>query len=177
MTMSPAAALKTPKTEPATVPLPEVQEALARRHAADLEQQDRYLRAYRDAVTLAAKAEPIPAAVADAAVDAAHALNLKASRMEDDIGALRRFLAYQRQEQAFRDTSAARHQRMADLNLEIPAARRLVRELEAEQHQLAYAGHSLVPLLQEQDGIRRDYSHLFRSAADMDDKAWRRARA
>lgn len=175
--MTPVSAATKRKPEPEAVSVPEVHEALARRHASDIERQDRMLKAYREAVTLAAEGKPIPPATADAAVEAAHALGLKASRLGDDIDAMRRALAAERKHAEYIGQSADRKARAHEVKAEIAAAERLLCELRAEHHRLAAGGGSMIAWVQERDGIKRDYPHLFKAAADMDEKSWRHARA
>jgi len=175
--MSPAVAATKRKPEPEAVPVPEVHEALARREAADIERQNRLLKAYIEAVTLAADGKPIPPAVADAAVEAAHALGLKASRLDADVFAMRRALACERGERDFKASSPERHQRLQDVKREYAEAKQRLHVLEAEAHRLSVAGTALVAFMQERSGIERDFPHLFKAAADMDDKSWRHVRA
>ena len=175
--MTPVAAAMKRKPEPESVAVPEVHEALARRHAADIERQDRMLKAYLEAVTLAAEGKPIPPATADAAVEAAHALGLKASRLDADIDAMRRALSCERQETDHLAKSGERQTRLHEIKLEIAAAERLLRELQAERHRLSMSGHGLLGWAQERNALRRDFPHLFLGAADMDEKHWRHVRA
>ena len=176
--MSPAAVAATKrKPEPEAVPVPEVQEALARREAADIDRQDRLLKAYREAVTLAADGKPLPPAVADAAVEAAHALGLKASRLDADVAAMRRALACDRGERDFRAASPDRQARAQAVKREHAEAVQRLRALEAEAHRLSVAGYQLVAFIQERDGIERDFPHLFKAAADLDEDSWRHVRA
>jgi hypothetical protein len=175
--MTPVAMTTKRKPEPEAVPVPEVHEALARRHAADIERQDRMLKAYREAVALAADGKPIPPSVADAAVEAAHALGLKASRLTDDIVAMRRALTCERQHAEYVGQSADRKARAQEVKLEIAAAERLIRDLRAEHHRLTMGGLEMVGWVQERDDIKRQFPHLFKAAADMDDKSWRHVRA
>lgn len=175
--MTPVAMPTKRKPEPEAVPVPEVQDALARRHAADIERQDRMLNAYREAVTLAAEGKPISPAVADAAVESAHALGLKASRMPDDIAAMRQALAFERQHAEYIGQTDDRKARAHEIKLDIAAAERLIRDLKAEQHRLTVGGMPVFYGLQERDDIKRKFPHLFKAAADMDDKSWRHVRA
>lgn len=175
--MSPATAATKRKPEPVAVPVPEVQQALARREAADIDRQDRLLKAYREAVTLAADGKPIPPDVADAAVEAAHSLGLKASRMDSDVAAMRRALTYDRGEAAFRAQSPARQARALEVKQQYAETRQRLKDLEAEAHRLTFAGTELVGYIQQRDELKKDFPHLFRPAADMDEKAWRHVRA
>lgn len=170
--MSPAAAVKR-KPESDAVPMPEVHEALARRHAADIDRQNRMLRAYREAVALAADDKPIPSTVADAAVEAAHVLGLKPSRMQLDIVAMRRVNAVARAEADHRQKTPERQDRLKEIKEELRVAERVIRDLQAEASRLTAVSHGLVPLLQEQAELRRDYPHLFEDAAAITEQAWR----
>jgi hypothetical protein len=174
--MSPAVAA-TKRTPAAAVPIPEVQDALARREAADIERQDRLLKAYREAVTLAAEGKPIPSSVADAAVEAAHALGLKASRMDADVAAVRRVLAADAGIEQFRTASAGRQARAKDIPAEIRATQQRLRDLEAEASRLSHCAFELTAYSDQRRDVEKDFPHLFKPAADMDEKTWRHVRA
>jgi hypothetical protein len=172
--MSPAAVAQ---PQPATVGLPEVESALARRHAADNKRRNAMHEAYVQAVNLAALGEPIPDNLADAAVEAAHHFGFRPGRMDTDVGFVRRLNAMEHQESEWRSTAEARKKRTAEIRLELEAARRLIHQLEAEGHRLGSAGYFIVGNAQERRQMETDAPHLFKRASELTDAEWRHVQA
>ena len=172
--MSPAAAKRKPEE---TTTIPAVAEALARRHADDAATLRRNLDAYKTAVVLAAKGEPIAAATADAAVVSAHSLKIKPERLDDDVAAMRQAIAYEKEMSDFTSQAPARHERLAEIKAELDVVERLGRELRAEHHRLLVAGHVWVAWKHSRDEIERRHPHLFKDALSLSDAEWQRVRA
>jgi hypothetical protein len=174
MTMSPAVAKR--KADD-TTSLPAVAEAIAQKREAELALTDRRLKAYREAVTLAADGKPIPATVADSAAVAAHELRLHHDRLARDVGTMKNALSLDRQMAEFEAGSAARNERLHELKQELIAAEKLIREMRAEQHRLSVAGAEWVAWKTRRNELEQENPHLFRPAADLSDAQWQRLRS
>jgi phosphate starvation-inducible protein PhoH len=172
-----SAAVEIPSTHNGLTGVPEVESALARRHDADAKRLDALHRAYLEAVNLAALREPIPDDVADRAVDAAHQLGFRPGRMDTDVNLVRQLNTVEQQESEWLSTSDARKQRTAEIRLELEAARRLIRELEAEAHRLGTGGYVLVSCAHERRRMQTEAPHLFKPASELTDAEWRHVRA
>ncbi len=172
--MSPA--LKQRKADEQTSSIPAVAEAMARQREAELTILDRTLAAYLEAVTLAAAGKPIPAAVADSAVVAAHGLRLRHDRLSEDVAVARLAMSMEQQIAEHEAGSAARRARMEEIKQEIVAAERLVRELRAEHHRLTSSGMVLATLRTQRSELGRDNPHLFKRARDLSNADWQRVR-
>ena len=175
--MSPSAAAAKRSTTTAAVPVPEVLDALARREAADIERQDRLLKAYREAVTLAAEGKPIPSSVADAAIEAAHALGLKASRMDADVVTMRAALACEKRMHDYKQKTADRDARGTAIQAELRETEQRLRSLRAEAYRLSVTHVEWVNAKSQLSELQKERPHLFKPAADMDEKSWRHVRA
>lgn len=172
--MSPAVA----KQKPAAITaIPEVAAAIQRKQDADIATTNRYLEAYRAAVALAAKNEPIPATVADSGVVAAHALRFKPTRFEADVAALRQAASLDKQEAALRARTAGGKEEAIAIRDQLRELEVLRRELVAKQNRLNATGFEAAGIAQERQRLIADAPHLFRNAEELTDAQWNHARA
>ena len=177
--MSPAATKRrpTPAASDTNTTVDAMAHAIARRQADELAVRQQHLDAYRRAVELEAKREPIPGSVADDALSAASALGLPPGRLVVDALVLRQA---DQLDQRDRELKAA----MSEWKVDGPAIKARYEELKAEMRQLE--AMSLRPRVwaNETAGIadhrrelRQRSPHLFTAAAEMTSAEWNHIRA
>lgn len=173
--MSPAVAKRKPADTIAAIP--EVAAAIQRQQDADIAATNKYLEAYRTAVALAARGEPIPATVADSAVVAANTLRFKPTRFEVDVAAMRQAAALDKQEASLRARTVAAKEESVAIRDQLRELEALRRELLAKQHRLIATGFEVAGISQERQRLVTDAPHLFRNAEQLSDAQWNHARA
>lgn len=176
--MSPAATKRRPSTSdtPTTTTMDAMAEAIARQRSDDQAVRQRHLDAYRRAVDLEAKWEPIPSEVADAALSAASALGIPPGRLAVDALALReadRLDARERELKSameeWRVNKAAMDARYAELKAEIHRLDAL------SVRPLAFANET-VGISDARRILRERSPHLFAPAADLTSAEWNHIR-
>lgn len=173
--MSPAVAKR--KFDADTITVPEVAAAIQRQQDADIASTNSHLAAYRAAVVYAAKGQPIPATVADAAVVAAQHLRLPASRMDADVAAMRTVLACEKRMADFKAQSPAQAARRLAIKEEIVEVTQRLRNLQGEAARLGVAHHEWIHAKHQRDEVEQQRPHLFRDAAELTDGQWQHVRA
>lgn len=173
--MSPAVAKQKP-SDTITTP-PEVMAAIQRQQDADVATTNKQLAAYREAVILAAKGQPIPATVADSAVVAAHRLRLPAGRMDADVAAFRTALACEQRMSEFKAKSAERTERAQAVKQELAETMQRYRSLQAEAARLGVSHHEWLSAKHQRDEVEQQRPHLFRDAAQLTEAQWKHVRA
>ena len=177
--MSPAATKRrpTPAASDTNTTVDAMADAIARRRADELAVRQQHLDAYRRAVELEAKREPIPGSVADDALSAASALGLPPGRLAVDALALRRADQLNQRE---RELKAA----MSEWKVDAAAIKTRLEELKTEMRQLE--AMSLRPrvwanetagIADQRRQLRARCPHLFTPAAEMTSAEWNHIRA
>lgn len=175
--MSPTATKRRPTANDNTTTMDAMADAIARKRADDLQVRQRHLDAYRRAVELEAKREPIPSEVADAALSAASALGIPPGRLAADAEVFRQALQLDTHEAQLRketglwgETAPALKQRRAELVHEL-------RVVDAKFAAASAFGFRKAGVSQNRSELRGRSPHLFASAAELTPAEWNHIRA
>ena len=175
--MSPTATKRRPprNDNTTTTTVDAMAEAIARQRADDQAVRQQHLDAYRRAVDLEARREPIPSEVADAALSAASALGIPPGRLATDAQVVRQALSLDAEQQRLGDEMAA-----WDASALKQRQRELVDELRRVDAKFAVGsafGYRRGAISQNREALRRRSPHLFASAAELTPAEWNHIRA
>ena len=173
--MSPTATKRRPTANDNTTTMDAMADAIARKRADDLQVRQRHLDAYRRAVELEAKREPIPSEVADAALSAASALGIPPGRLAADAEVVRQALSLDVHEHRLGEEMASWDGRALK-----ERRRELVDELRRVDATFAAAsalGFRKAGIADQRRQLRARSPHLFASAAELTPAEWNHIRA